>query len=284
MKTNTKTRAKKKTQKILTLQQPKMIKGRALGYETAIVHFAASDRSGYNVCPKASETCKDLCFGHNYGLGQMPMQQKARIEKTRFYFERRAEFEAQLEREMRNFITWTREKRKAKPAFRLNGTSDLPAFAIKFARLFPDVQVYDYTKVFKTLTRRDLPKNYHLTFSRSETNEKEWRAALAMGFNVSIVTDLTPGELRDHLKLPKGTRFVDGDVHDLTFLHKRGAVIMLSPKGRAARDTRGFSILRAQVFPQAVNVSKLSRAPGAPAGAKRRRTFAQIAKAVLKAA
>lgn len=272
---------KEKLQKILTLQQPKMIKGRRLGFETAILHFAASDRSGYNVCPNASVVCKDLCFGHNYGLGQMPMQQAARIKKTRAYFERKAEFEMQLEKEIQNFVTWTVNKRGRVPAIRLNGTSDLPALALKFARKFPNVQFYDFTKVFKTLTRADLPANYDLTFSRSETNEREWRRALALGYKVSIVTDLTAQELQAYLKLPAETAFVDGDETDLQFLHPAGAVIMLKPKGRAGKDKRGFSILRAQVFAQ--SDATPGHAPKPVKTRRLRRSFAQLKRAVLDA-
>jgi hypothetical protein len=123
------------------------------------------------------------------------------------------------------------------PAIRPNGTSDLPKLGIKYANLFPNVQFYDYTKNIRTLERKDIPKNYHLTFSRSETNETDCIKALSLGFNVAVVFDEMP-------KTYLGHKVVSGEDSDLRFLDKgkNPVIIGLTAKGRAIHDTSGFVV------------------------------------------
>ena len=52
--------------------------------------------------------------------------------------------------------------------------------------MFPDVQFYDYTKNWKRFEKQ-LPANYHLTFSRSETNHDKAMELLNSGINVAII-------------------------------------------------------------------------------------------------
>jgi hypothetical protein len=76
----------------------------------------------------------------------------------------------------------------------LNGTSDIQFEKIKLDNgktifeEFPEVQFYDYTKI---PTRKvEHIKNYHLTWSYSEANEKYaeyWQEALNRGMNVATV-------------------------------------------------------------------------------------------------
>ena len=49
----------------------------------------------------------------------------------------------------------------------------------------PDVQFYDYTKVYNRLTH-DI-NNYYLVFSYSGTNRQECIAAMTRGYNVAVV-------------------------------------------------------------------------------------------------
>jgi hypothetical protein len=82
---------------------------------------------------------------------------------------------------------------------------------------FPDVAFVDYTKIARRFERA-LPPNYHLTLSRSETNEGECIAALARGINVAIVFADKPATWH-------GFECIDGDQHE--------------PKAtRSARDAR----------------------------------------------
>tara|TARA_R100000734_G_C3294869_1_gene86167 strand:+ start:131 stop:463 length:333 start_codon:yes stop_codon:yes gene_type:complete len=103
--------------------------------------------------------------------------------------------------------------------------------------IFPNVQFYDYTKIYK----RDVSNipNYHLTWSYSQANKdyaKEYKTALNNGMNIAVV-------FRD--KLPAaflGLPVIDGDKDDLRFLDSKGVVVGLKAKGDAKKDTSGFVI------------------------------------------
>jgi hypothetical protein len=136
-------------------------------------------------------------------------------------------------------------KKKAMTAvFRPNLTSDLTWENIEdeqgltLMQKFPETQFYDYTKSFermKAFLNGELPSNYHLTFSRSETNEKIAKLVLSMGGNVAIVFR---GQLP---KTWEGFEVINGDENDLRFLDKKGGyVVGLIEKGLAKKDETGF--------------------------------------------
>jgi hypothetical protein len=113
------------------------------------------------------------------------------------------------------------------PVIRLNGTTDIN-WAKEAAYLhekFPNIQFYDYTKVPKYMdmylngqnpyTGKPFAPNYHVTFSRSESNRTDALRYLEMGGNVAIVFDKIPETLSYN---GKTYRVVDGDRHDLRFL------------------------------------------------------------------
>ena len=214
----------------------KTVKGQGRGYMTAILYLAPADESGYEVCPMASAGCRKACL-NKAGMGAFSTVQAARIAKTRLYFDDRAAFMAQLVSEVRAFI------RKAIklgliPVVRLNGTSDIPWERVpvegkaNIMELFPSVQFYDYTKRHN---RRNLPANYHLTFSLAEDNDGRASAAATNGANIAVVfrTDNFPATFM-------GMPVVDGDADDLRFLDGRGVVVGLKAKGPAKKDTSGF--------------------------------------------
>ncbi len=214
----------------------KTVKGQGRGYMTAILYLAPADESGYEVCPMASAGCRKACL-NKAGMGAFSNVQAARIAKTRWYFEDRDAFMAQLVAEVRAFI------RKAIklgliPVVRLNGTSDIPWERVpvegqaNIMSLFPSVQFYDYTKRHN---RRDLPANYHLTFSLAEDNDPRARVAASNGANIAVVfrNDKFPATFM-------GMPVVDGDADDLRFLDGRGVVVGLKAKGPAKKDMSGF--------------------------------------------
>ena len=103
--------------------------------------------------------------------------------------------------------------------------------------MFPTVQFYDYTK---HTNRKNLPSNYHLTFSRSETNDNKVQEMFDRGYNVAIVFD-TP----KNKPLPTeymGRKVIDGRVHDLRFLDEPGVWVGLSALGDGKKDSSGFVI------------------------------------------
>jgi hypothetical protein len=98
------------------------------------------------------------------------------------------------------------------------------------------VQFYDYTAV---LNRKAIKlktwKNYHLTFSRKDTRENwiDTNEAMKVGVNVAIV-------YRDISKALK-KKAINGDLHDLRFLDKKGGkIVALKAKGEAKKDVSGF--------------------------------------------
>lgn len=220
----------------------KTSKNEGRGYHSAILHLAPSVLSGYNVCPNASEGCKKACL-NTAGRGAFSNVQNARIRKTKLYFEDRKEFMRQLYEDLKLLIKQA-EKKNLIPVCRLNGTSDLPWFNV--ISDFPMIQFYDYTKSIKRVEQlfaaHKLGKltNYHLTFSRSESNWNECLQALNLGFNVAIVFG---SYLRDSIfidSLHKAFTVVDGLLHDLRFLDPKGSIVGLIEKGRAKQDETGF--------------------------------------------
>ena len=109
----------------------------------------------------------------------------------------------------------------------------------------PDVQFHDYTKnplrMLKYLQGK-LPKNYHLTFSRSEDNEPECLDILSKGGNVAVV-------FNPHIpKWYEGYPVITGDETDLRHLDPKGNpkdggyVIGLLAKGSPKSDKDNFVI------------------------------------------
>ncbi len=219
---------------LLTVKNIKTQKGEKFGYSTAILHLAPFTLSGWNVCPKASQGCAKACLNTS-GHGRYQRVQNARIRRTEMFYNEREQFEILLKIDIETVIRRAKKNNQI-PAIRLNGTSDLPALAIKFARMFPDVQFYDYTKIVKTFDRKDLPENYHLTFSRSETNQTEVEKVLGQGGNVAVVFDKSMPETW------LGYEVVSGEESDLRFLDKQNVIVGLVQKGRAKHDVSGFVV------------------------------------------
>jgi len=235
----------KKPKSLFGTQNAKTSKGEKLGFTTYILYMAPEKQNsmGKNVCPKATAGCKAACL-FTAGRGRFTNVAKARMNKTEYFLQARAEFMNQVAKEIAKGV-----KKHGADAMcvRLNGTSDIPYENIpvgsykNIMEAFPEVQFYDYTKVYKRLTSK-LPSNYHLTFSRAETldNQLEAKKALELGFNVAAVFKVKSGA-----ELPgtyMSAKVVDGDEHDLTFLHGNGVVLGLKAKGDAKKDVTGFVI------------------------------------------
>ena len=223
---------------LLSTANTKTMKGEKYGYLTYIMHLAPSLVSGYQVCPKASAGCAAACL-NKAGMGVFSNVQEARITRTKLFFEERANFMTQLATEIR------KAKKKAakeglKLLVRLNGTSDIAFEKIRAGEyrnvleMFPDVQFYDYTKIIG----RSVPDNYHLTFSKSESNDRDVSTAIRNGLNVAVVFD----------KLPEtylGRPVVSGDDTDIRVNDPHGVVIGLKAKGPAKKDLSGFVVFNA---------------------------------------
>lgn len=222
--------------KLLTKNAKTVKTERVTGYRVRVLHLAPAKLSGKEVCPGRSPGCTAGCL-NTAGMGAFDTSQRARIARTRYYFADKPAFMIQLAGEI------SRARRRArrdgvKLAIRLNGTSDLDWEGI--IRMFPDVQFYDYTKVWERMdawmsyTR---PPNEYLVWSLSEREDSTQRAmdVLRCGHSVAAVADarVLPSWM-------SGETLVDGDEHDLRFLDRGPCVVLLRPKGRAKRDKRGF--------------------------------------------
>jgi hypothetical protein len=186
----------------------------------------------------ASEGCASACL-NTAGRGRFTATQEARIRKTKWFFENRETFMAQLVKDIHAAIRKS-AREGFTPVFRLNGTSDIRWENVPVGGfdnimvMFPQVQFYDYTKL---TNRRNIPSNYHLTFSRSESNELDALRILANGeMNVAIVFDTLPTKWA-------GVKVIDGTETDLRFLDDEGVVVGLVAKGKAKKDNSGFTIL-----------------------------------------
>ena len=223
--------------KLLSVGNPKLMKGEKKGYLSFVLHLSPADVSGYETCPKRTAGCTAACLntagrGGMFKPGGTNTIQEARKRKTRMFFEQRDEFLAALEADIRKGIKQA-EKKGMIPAFRLNGTSDIAWEKYGIIQKFPEVQFYDYTK----MRNRKVSglTNYHLTFSKADGNDMDVRLAASAGMNVAVVFDKLPDSYI-------GRTVVDGDETDLRFLDPKGVVIGLKAKGRARKDTSGFVV------------------------------------------
>lgn len=234
---------------LLTFGNPKTAKGEARGYLTAVLHLAPANVAGMGtVCPKATAGCMASCLntagrGGIFKAGATTNAvQDARKRRTAFYKLDHEGFALALAQDI------AAAERKAarmgvKLCVRVNGTSDIPHLALAMAQRFPDIQFYDYTKL-ATGWKLDLPPNYHLTFSRSESNAADAAMALMSGMNVAVVYSTRRGQPLPRYAYANGTRYdvIDGDQHDLRFLDPQSVIVGLRAKGRARKDTSGFVV------------------------------------------
>jgi hypothetical protein len=230
----------KNTQKLLTFDNAKTIKGEAFDYKTAILYLAPHKQNSFrkNICALASPECIAACL-YTSGMGKFSNVQKSRIKKTDLFIENKDKFLDILFDELNKY-----QNKFKNLAVRLNGTSDIPWENFKYKNnlnlfeLFPNIQFYDYTKHPKRILTNNI-KNYHLTYSYAETKfSKIWtKQILKDGQNVAAVVSIP---LYNELKLKNvtnicGINLVDGDQNDLRFLDPINSLIYLKAKGEAKK-------------------------------------------------
>jgi hypothetical protein len=237
--------------KLLSVGNPKTLKGMKEGYNTYILHLAPASLSGHNTCPKATPGCISACL-NTAGRGGMFKRgentntiQQARIRKTQLFYDNRLVFMTQLVGDIKLAIKQS-EKKGLIPVFRLNGTSDISFEKYQVTkdgivydnifRAFPEVVFYDYTAVLGRKINHIA--NYSLTFSAKDGNDLDVREAIKQGYNVAAVFGI-----KKTLPMPDtylGLPVFNGDESDLRFLDPQGVVVGLYAKGKAKKDTSGF--------------------------------------------
>ena len=226
----------KKSSKLLNIDNnTKTVKGQKKGYKTAILYLAPSTQSGFQVCPMASEGCKKACL-YTAGHGAFSNVQQGRINKTRWFMQDRQSFLTQLRKEISNHIK-NCDKKGYIPCVRLNGTSDISWENYDIIQAFPNVQFYDYTKIYKRALKYvngQYPSNYHITYSLNEDNKKEAFEILKLRGNISAV-------FRKYLpKTYQGYTVINADETDLRFTDDINIIAGLVAKGQAKKDYSGF--------------------------------------------
>lgn len=209
---------------------------------TYILYLAPSTLvDGFDLCPFASPECRALCL-NTAGMGVFSNVQLARINKTKFWGYFREQFYIQLGNELLK-IHDNAIKQNKKIAIRLNGTSDVDHIGLLLRytgvnfldEFYSDLIFYDYTKNVNHL-KKYKGSSYHLTFSRSECNDKEVAKAIELGYNIAVV-------FRDQLPATYlGLPVIDGDLSDLRINDPKQSIVGLIAKGKAKKQKSNFVI------------------------------------------
>lgn len=218
------------------------------GYTTIGLSLSPAKESGYEVCPSRSPGCTQGCI-FTSGRGQANIVKQARIAKTRLFFQDRPTFQDMLVKEL---TMWERRaaKKDSLLACRLNVFSDILWEKVwpELFDMFPNIQFYDYTKhLQRALTYsysrmsgdNSFPRNYYLTFSRSEINSNgiEQLFDLDSPMNIAVVFDSKA--LPDYWERRK---VINGDETDLRFLDPSGTIVGLYAKGKGKKDDSNFIV------------------------------------------
>jgi hypothetical protein len=248
---------------LLSTNNFKTMKGESLGYLTYILYMSpfTANSKGINVCSHASKGCADSCLvGSGFG-GMYANVINGRREKTEYFLSSRIEFLNQLKTEIGKAIA--KNKDKAIVTIRLNGTSDIPYEKFKIFEgknifeIYPEIQFYDYTKNYLRFDKV-LPSNYHLTFSRSETNHIKAIELLNKGFNVAMVFDKLPTTY-------EGFEVINGDDNDLRFLDKKNVIVGLKYKkmtGKGADNSLGLAsgfVINTSIIEAQTTIKKVTK-------------------------
>ena len=205
-------------------------------YTTGILYLQPSNAvSKKTLCPHAKPAgCEEPCLGKKSGRLAMLTSQKAMTRRTLQYVLDPDGFKDRLRAEIIKNET-------DKYCIRLNGTSDID-FSDLISSL-PNIQFYDYTKVFHRVERNTLA-NYHLTYSASFKTAKlinKTKEAAVKGFNIALPlnTKECKGEFKRPTKLvinSKKESIQNFDITDLRFLDKPSSIGTLTRKGSSIKQ------------------------------------------------
>ena len=224
---------------ILGESSAKTIKGEKIGYLTAICYLVPDPK----LCPFAIMAgCFEPCL-KSAGRGAFNSVQKARAEKTAFFYDNQRAFMLSLCADI-----WTHIRRAANlnliPLVRPNGTSDIPFENIlidgkTIFQIFADCMFYDYTKHPSRNLAGKTANNYDLTFSFSALTPKP----------ISIKGLTNPANKRTAVVFYKREEIplmfrnwpvIDGDNTDVRHIEPQNVVVALYAKGKAKHENNGF--------------------------------------------
>ena len=221
----------------------KMMKSYTHNVATYCVYLAPANMAGrtkkgtrINVCPM-SQHCKELCLnsaGHNkadiLSNGKENIKQSliniSRIKKTKLFYNDRDLYMDILIHEINRDRSYA-ERHGMEFSVRLNGTSDLSPEIMKkdgknILEIFPDVQFYDYTKVYNRTKLMKFYPNYDITFSYDGYNWDQCEQFLNDGGKVAVVFDSETMP-----KIYKGYKVIDANGYDMRYLDPKGCIMGL---------------------------------------------------------
>lgn len=218
----------------------KTVKGEKKGVLTGILYMAPHTLAGgKTLCPFSTPGCRAVCL-YTAGRGAMNNVQQARIRKAQEFQADPIKFVKLLSEDV-EWLVRTAKTRGLIPAIRLNGTTDVEWERHGIMQDFPDVQFYDYTK-WPATQRKNLPPNYHLTFSFSEKANAGIQALAwkARGVNTAVVFNNTlPPRWKPLDSMDYFLDVINGDESDLRFTDPVGVIVGLKTKGSARRADVG---------------------------------------------
>lgn len=219
----------------------KMMKSYKRNVATYCLYLAPATLAGrtakgtrINVCPK-SQHCSKWCLnssGHNkadilsHGDGKNSTINQCRIKKTRLFYNDREKFMEIMIHEIDRSRKYAAEH-GMEFSIRINGTSDLSPELFRYngkniLEMYPDVQFYDYTKVFNRTRLQGLYPNYDVTFSYDGHNWEECEAYLQRGGKVAVVFDSETMP-----KTWRGYRVIDANGYDMRYMDPKGCIMGL---------------------------------------------------------
>jgi hypothetical protein len=205
----------------------------------------ATGRAGRSFCSFATQGCAAACFA-DYNRLAWPRNKRVAVARTRLLAQNPEMFFLLLVDDLARENALA-ERLGIRLVCRLNVVSDVPferEHPALFAR-FPGIQFMDYTKDIRRVLNPTRPRNYHLTFSRSERNESDCLRVLKAGGNVAVVFRRLPFP-----RLLWGHPVIDGDANDLRFLDRNPCIVGLKAKGKGAREDRTGFVLDTGPLPQ----------------------------------
>lgn len=233
----------------------KIEKGSKLDVYTAILYMQPADKvATITLCAGADKFgCKSGCLISSGQLG-MTAGQNASTKRTILYLLEEKRFLSVL----RSEISKLHAKHGDALAVRLNGTTDIN-FQVFIASM-PDVQFYDYTKIYHRVKYNWLD-NYDLTFSGSANSESTLKiTARAIRNGFRTVLAVNTAETKNEYKLPNELGLiplVNMDDTDVRFKDATDAVGVLKRKG-SNKSTREADEQRNGFFFNQSNLAKLA--------------------------
>ena len=86
-------------------------------YISKILYMSAASRSGVNMCPFSTKTCRDVCLGHTSGHAAMTKKgektnlvEVARLKRSLFYIHDKENFLKKLKKEITNLVKYSKQK------------------------------------------------------------------------------------------------------------------------------------------------------------------------------